>query len=121
MCVISVGKKYMKNSTMERRRKMAKKMKISKTQMKIEVIEKLASLGINTEEQLEKLTPKELLGVESLSFKEIELIGQLQECVNENLLFSFLTADISVITEEPKPEKSTKKKKADSEVTTDGE
>lgn len=100
---------------------MAKKMKVSKTQMKFEVLEKLASLGINTEEQLEKLTPKELLGVESLSFKEIELIGQLQEYVNENLLFSFLTADISVITEEPKPEKSTKKKKADSEVTTDGE
>ena len=100
---------------------MANKKKTSKVQIKIEVIEKLASLGINTEEQLKMLTPKELLGVESLSFKEIELIGQLQECVNENLLFSFLTADISVITEEPKPEKSTKKKKADSEVTTDGE
>lgn len=100
---------------------MAKKMKVSKTQMKFEVLEKLASLGINTEEQLEKLTPKELLGVESLSFKEIELIGQFQECVNENLLFSFLTADLSVITEELKPEKSTKKKKADSEVITDGE
>ena len=34
---------------------MAKKMKVSKTQMKFEVLEKLASLGINTEEQLEKL------------------------------------------------------------------
>ena len=100
---------------------MAKKMKISKTQMKIEVIEKLASLGINTEEQLEKLTPKELLGVESLSFKEIELIGQLQECVKENKVFSFLTAEITITTEEPKSEKTTKKKKADSEVTTDGE
>ena len=102
---------------------MAKKMKISKTQMKIEVIEKLASLGINTEEQLEKLTPKELLGVESLSFKEIELIGQLQECVNENLLFSFLTADMTVTTEEPKPEKTNKKKKEkeNSEVISDGE
>ena len=100
---------------------MAKKMKISKTQIKFEVIEKLASLGISTEEQLEKLTPKELLGVERLSFKEIELIGQLQQCVNDNLLFSFLTADMSVTTEEPKPEKSTKKKKADSEVVTDGE
>ena len=121
MCVISVGKKYMKNSTMERRRKMAKKMKISKTQMKIEVIEKLASLGINTEEQLEKLTPKELLGVESLSFKEIELIGQLQECVNENMLFSFLTAEITITTEEPKSEKTTKRKKVDSEVVIDGE
>ena len=95
---------------------MAKKMKVSKTQMKFEVLEKLASLGINTEEQLEKLTPKELLGVESLSFKEIELIGQLQECVNENLLFSFLTADISVITEEPKPEKTSKKSKNDSKT-----
>lgn len=100
---------------------MAKKMKRSKTQMKFEVIEKLASLGINTEEQLEKLTPKELLGVESLSFKEIELIGQLQECVNENLLFSFLTAD-TVTVEEPKTEKSSRKKtKANSGVITDGE
>lgn len=100
---------------------MAKKTKTNITQMKFEAIEKLASLGITTEEQLKTLTPKEVLANESLSFKEVELIGQLQECVNENLLFSFLTADISVITEEPKPEKSTKKKKADSEVTTDGE
>lgn len=100
---------------------MAKKTKTNITQMKFEVLEKLASLGINTEEQLEKMTPKELLGVESLSFKEIELIGQLQECVNANLLFSFLTADISVITEEPKPEKTHKKRKADSEVISDGE
>lgn len=100
---------------------MAKKIKTSPIQMKFEVIEKLASLGINTEEQLKKLTPKELLGVETLSFKEIELIGQLQECVNENLLFSFLTAEMAAIAEESKPEKSTKKKKADSEVITDGE
>ena len=100
---------------------MANKKKTSKVQMKIEVIEKLASLGINTEEQLKMLTPKELLGVESLSFKEIELIGQLQECVNENLLFSFLTADMTVTTDEPKVEKPKKKKKADSEVITDGE
>lgn len=100
---------------------MAKKTKTSPILMKFEVIEKLASLSINTEEQLKKLTPKELLGVESLSFKEIELIGQLQECVNENLLFSFLTAEMTAIAEEPKPEKSAKKKKADSEVITDGE
>ena len=100
---------------------MAKKMKVSKTQMKFEVIEKLALHGIDTEEKLKKLKPKELIGWENLSFKEIELIGQLQECVNENLLFSFLTADISVITEEPKPEKKKKKKKADSEVISDGE
>ena len=102
---------------------MAKKTKINITQMKFEAIEKLASLGIKNEEQLENLTPKELLGVESLSFKEIELIGQLQECVNENLLFSFLTADMTVTTEEPKPEKTNKKKKEkeNSEVISDGE
>ena len=100
---------------------MAKKTKTNITQMKFEAIEKLASLGINTEEQLKKLTPKELLGVESLSFKEIELIGQFQECVNENLLFSFLTAEMTAITEEPKSEKPIKKKKADSEVELDGE
>lgn len=100
---------------------MAKKTKANITQMKFEAIEKLALLGITTEEQLKKLTPKEVLANESLSFKEVELIGQLQECVNENLLFSFLTADITVATEETKTEKPTKKKKADSEVTTDGE
>lgn len=95
---------------------MAKKTKISPIQMKFQVIEKLALLGINTE-QLEKLTPKELLGVESLSFKEIELIGQLKECVNENLMFSFLTTEILAITEEPKPNK---KKKANDGVISDG-
>ena len=100
---------------------MAKKMKISKTQMKIEVIEKLASIGINTEEQLEKLTPKELLGVESLSFKEIELIGQLQECVNENMLFSFLTAEITDTVEIKSTEKPPRKAKSNSEVKPDGE
>lgn len=116
MYVISAIKKYIKNFTPERRKQMAKKTKISPIQMKFQVIEKLASLGINTEQQLEKLTPKELLGVESLSFKEIELIGQLKECVNENLMFSFLTTEILTITEEPKPEKATKKKKANDEV-----
>ena len=100
---------------------MAKKMKVSKTQMKFKVLEKLASLGINTEEQLEKLTPKELLGVESLSFKEIELIGQLQECVNENMLFSFLTLNMRIDKEESEPEKQRKKKKENSEVISDGE
>lgn len=99
---------------------MAKKTKISPIQMKFQVIEKLASLGINTEQQLEKLTPKELLGVESLSFKEIELIGQLKECVNENLMFSFLTTEILAISEEPKPEKATKKKKTNNGVISDG-
>lgn len=100
---------------------MAKKTKANITQMKFEAIEKLASLGITTEEQLKKLTPKEVLANESLSFKEVELIGQLQECVNENLLFSFLTAEMTVTTEEPKLDKITKKKKADSEVVADGE
>ena len=100
---------------------MARKSKENVPQMKFSIIEKLALLGITTEEQLKKLTPKELLGVERLSFKEIELIGQLQESVNENLLFSFLTVEMTVNTEEPKTERPTKKKKADSEVTTDGE
>ena len=100
---------------------MARKSKENVPQMKFSIIEKLALLGITTEEQLKKLTPKELLGVERLSFKEIELIGQLQESVNENLLFSFLTAEMTAITEEPKPEKATKKKKVNNEVISDGE
>lgn len=66
---------------------MAKKTKIGPIQKKFQVIENLASLGINTEQRLEKLTSKELLGVESLSFKEIELIGQL-------MTLKFLTLSI---------------------------
>ena len=100
---------------------MARKSKENITQTKFSIIEKLALLGITTEEQMKKLTPKEVANLEDVSFNDIEIIRQLQECVKENKVFSFLTAEITITTEEPKSEKTTKKKKADSEVTTDGE
>lgn len=100
---------------------MARKSKENITQTKFSIIEKLALLGITTEEQMKKLTPKEVVNLEDVSFNDIEIIRQLQECVKENKVFSFLTAEITITTEEPKSEKTTKKKKADSEVTTDGE
>ena len=111
MCAISVGKKCIKNSTKERRKIMAYKKKTSITQMKFDVMEKLALHGIDTEEKLKKLKPKELIGQENLSFKEIDLIRMLQECVNENMLFSFLTLNMRINKEESEPEKQTKKKK----------
>ena len=100
---------------------MARKSKENITQTKFSIIEKLALLGITTEEQMKKLTPKEVASLEDVSFNDIEIIRQLQECVKENKVFSFLTAEITITTEEPKSEKTIKKKKADSEVTTDGE
>ena len=89
--------------------------------MKFDVMEKLALHGIDTEEKLKKLKPKELIGWENLSFKEIDLIRMLQECVNENMLFSFLTLNMRIDKEESEPEKQTKKKKENSEVISDGE
>ena len=121
MCAISVGKKCIKNSMKERRKIMAYKKKTSITQMKFDVMEKLALHGIDTEEKLKKLKPKELIGWENLSFKEIDLIRMLQECVNENMLFSFLTLNMRIDKEESEPEKQTKKKKENSEVISDGE
>ena len=100
---------------------MARKSKENITQTKFSIIEKLALLGITTEEQMKKLTPKEVASLEDVSFNDIEIIRQLQECVKENKVFSFLTVEMTVNTEEPKTERPTKKKKADSEVTTDGE
>lgn len=100
---------------------MAKKTKTSKMQMKFEIIEKLASLGIATEEQMKNLTPKEVLGLENVSFDEIEIIRQLQECVKENSVFSFLTAEMTATKEEPKLKKPPKKQTENSEVISDGE
>lgn len=100
---------------------MARKSKENITQTKFSIIEKLALLGITTEEQMKKLTPKEVASLEDVSFNDIEIIRQLQECVKENKVFSFLTAEITITTEEPKSEKTTKRKKVDSEVVIDGE
>ncbi len=63
----------------------------SKTQKRVKIIEKLNSLGITTEEQIKKLTPSELTAVKDISFAEILLICELQECVKNNKVYSFLS------------------------------
>ena len=88
MFVISVGKKHMKNSMKGRKKKMAKT--VSETQKRAKIIEKLISLGITTEEQLKKLTPAELTVDKDITFADIMLICELQECVKNNKVFSFL-------------------------------
>ena len=64
---------------------------VSKTQKRVKIIEKLNSLGITTEEQIKKLTPSELTAVKDISFAEILLICELQECVKNNKVYSFLS------------------------------
>ena len=63
---------------------------VSETQKRAKIIEKLISLGITTEEQLKKLTPAELTVDKDITFADILLICELQECVKNNKVFSFL-------------------------------
>ena len=100
---------------------MPKRAKTSKIKSKFEMIEKLALHGITTEEQIKNLTPTEALSMKDISFDDISLIHQIQECVKENKVFSFLTAEMTAITEKPKVEKPIKKKKENNEVISDGE
>ena len=100
---------------------MARKSKENITQTKFSIIEKLALLGITTEEQMKKLTPKEVVNLEDVSFNDIEIIRQLQECVKENKVFSFLTAEITDTVEIKSTEKPPRKAKSNSEVKPDGE
>lgn len=67
---------------------MAKTM--NETQKRIRIIEKLISLGITNEEQIKKITPNDLLKSTDISFEELIMIYDLQECVKKNRVFSFL-------------------------------
>ena len=88
MFVISVGKECTKNFMKGRKKKVAKTT--SGIQKRIKIIEKLVSLGITTEEKFKKLTPAELTSAKDISFADIILICELQECVKNNKVFSFL-------------------------------
>lgn len=88
MCAISVGKRYMKNSMEGRESQMAKA--VSESQRRVKIIEKLISLGLTTEEQIKKLTSAELTAIKDISFTDILLIHELQECVKNNKVFSFI-------------------------------
>lgn len=88
MSVIYVGNRCMKNSEKRRKKEMAKTM--NETQKRIRIIEKLISLGITNEEQIKKITPNDLLKSADISFEELIMIYDLQECVKKNRVFSFL-------------------------------
>lgn len=63
----------------------------NETQKRMKILEKIISLGIKTEEDIKKLTPKDLMKDESLTFADLMLIYDLQESVKNNRLFTFLS------------------------------
>lgn len=63
---------------------------ISITQKRVKIIEKLISAGVATEEQIKKLTPSDLTVIKNISFTDILLVCELQECVKNNTVYSFL-------------------------------
>lgn len=69
----------------------------NKTQKRIKILEKLITLGIKTEEDVKKLTTKDIAKDETITLADIPLICELQECVKNNRLYSFLAEGIEVI------------------------
>lgn len=57
---------------------------------RLKLLEKLISLGYNTEEDIKKLTPKDIAVIDDISFTDIIEIQQLQDSVKSNKLFSYL-------------------------------
>jgi len=57
---------------------------------RLKLLEKLISLGYSTEEDIKKLTPKDIAVIDDISFTDIIEIQQLQESVKSNKLFSYL-------------------------------
>lgn len=88
MYVIYATRKYVKILRKGRKKQMAKQ--VSETQKRVKIIEKLIALGVTTEEQVKKLTPNDLVKSEKMSFADILLIYELQDCVKNNKVFSFL-------------------------------
>ena len=72
---------------------------------KFKALEKLVSLGISSEEEIKKLTPKDLMEAKDISFADVVMIYQIMESVKQNKLFSFLVKNEKVINDgEVKPE-----------------
>lgn len=69
----------------------------NETQKRIKILEKLFSLGIKTEEDVKKLTPKDLMKDESLTFADVLMIYDLQESIKNNRLYSFLAEVVEVV------------------------
>ena len=61
-------------------------------QKRMKILEKVISLGFKNEEDIKKLSPKDLMKEESLSFSELLLIYELQESVKNNRLISFISS-----------------------------
>ena len=94
MSATSVGKRPTKNSMKGRERKMARQ--VSETQSRIKVVEKLIAMGITTEEQIKKLSPKDFVGNDNITFNDIAVIHALQKSVKNNTVYSFLSAKSEV-------------------------
>lgn len=62
----------------------------SEVTKRLKLLEKLISLGYTTEEDIKKLTPKDIAVIDDISFTDIIEIQQLQESVKSNKLFSYL-------------------------------
>lgn len=88
MYVIYATRKYVRILWKGRKKQMAKQ--VSETQKRVKIIEKLIALGVTSEDQVKKLTPNDLVKSEKMSFADILLIYELQDCVKNNKVFSFL-------------------------------
>ena len=62
---------------------------------KFKALEKLVSLGISSEDEIKKLTPKDLMDAKDISFADVVMIYQIMESVKQNKLFSFLAVHTS--------------------------
>ena len=72
---------------------------------KFKALEKLVSLGISSEDEIKKLTPKDLMDAKDISFADVVMIYQIMESVKQNKLFAFLVKYEKVMNDgEVKPE-----------------
>lgn len=69
----------------------AKKSRVpNEISKRFKILEKLISLGFTTEEDIRKLTPKDITVNDDISFTDIIEIQQIQESVKSNKLYSYL-------------------------------
>lgn len=80
--VTSVGRKYLKKGVVL----MAK----NPLQKKLKILEKIIRTGVKTEDDFKKITPKDLMQIDGLSFNDINTVNLLQENIKNGTLFSFL-------------------------------
>lgn len=59
-------------------------------QKKLKILEKIIRTGVKTEDDFKKITPKDLMQIDGLSFNDINTVNLLQENIKNGTLFSFL-------------------------------